>query len=76
MKLLERGIPRQGCQVIKEGMNIGEVTSGSFSPTLGEGIALTLVHDTLEAGDLVSLQIRQTLCPAQVTELPFVRKNR
>ena len=75
VRLLERGIARQGCPVLKEGRCMGEVTSGSFSPTLGEGIALILVTSPLQIGEQVALQIRQTLCHAQVVELPFVRKT-
>lgn len=74
VRLLDRGVPRQGCQVLKEGRAIGEATSGSFSPVLGEGIALILVEEPLKAGDQVALQIRQTLCRAEVADLPFVRK--
>ena len=75
MRLLEKGIARQGCQVIKNEKVIGEVTSGTFSPTLGEGIALVLVHTPLQIGERVQIQIRQNLCHAQVVELPFVRKT-
>ena len=75
VRLIGRGIPRQGCQIIKEEAIIGEVTSGSFSPTLGEGIALILVNKPLQVGEMVMMQIRQTLCPALVSEYPFVRKT-
>lgn len=74
VRLVDRGIPRQGHQVLKEGVVIGEVTSGSFSPGLGEGIALILVDSPLKKGELVALQIRQTLCRAEVADFPFVRK--
>jgi aminomethyltransferase len=74
VRLLDKGIARQGCQVLKNENLIGEVTSGSFSPTLGEGIALILVHTPLQIGDRIMIQIRQNLCHAQVVELPFVRK--
>lgn len=73
--LLDRGVAREGYPVLKEGQVIGEVTSGSFSPTLGQSIALILVNTPLQIGDQVSIQIRQTLCHAQVVELPFVRKQ-
>lgn len=75
VRLLDRGIARQGCQVKQEDSIIGEVTSGSFSPTLGDGIALILVKAPLQIGDQISIQIRQNLCHAQVVELPFVRKT-
>lgn len=75
VRLLDKGIARQGYLVLKEGIPIGEVTSGSFSPTLEGGIALILVHVPLQIGDYITIQIRQTLCPVQITELPFVRKK-
>lgn len=70
--LLEKGIARQGSAILKQGNPIGEVTSGSFSPGLGQGIALILVNNPLQIGDEVEIQIRQNLCRAQVRELPFI----
>lgn len=72
VRLLDKGIARQGCAVLKDEVSIGEVTSGSFSPTLGEGIALILVQSPLQIGDQVMIQIRQNLCKAQIVKLPFV----
>lgn len=72
VRMLDKGIPRQGYAILKEEKVIGEVTSGNFSPTLGEGIALILVQAPLQVGDCVDIQIRQNLCRAQVVELPFV----
>lgn len=73
--LLDKGIARLGCPILKEGAVIGEVTSGSFSPTLGEGIALILVKAPLQPGEHIQIQIRQHLCRARVVALPFVRKT-
>lgn len=73
--LLDKGIARQGNQILKEGRVIGEVTSGSYSPTLKQGVALVLVHTPLQIGDRIAIQIRQNLCHAQVVELPFVEKK-
>ena len=75
IRLLEGGIPRQGYQVLKEGAVIGEVTSGSYSPFLETGIALILVKSPLKPGEKIQIQIRQTLCAAEVAEIPFVRKT-
>lgn len=74
--LLDRGIAREGNPVFKDETQIGVVTSGSFSPTLNKAIALILVDQTLQIGDIINIQIRQTTCQAQVVELPFVRKNK
>ena len=68
------GIPRRGYPVLKGENRIGEVTSGGFSPILNRGIALILVKGKLQPEDSVAVQIRQTLYPAEVVELPFVRK--
>ncbi len=75
VRLSDRQIARQGYAVLQESVPIGEVTSGSFSPTLGASIALILVNKPLQKEDQVSIQIRQTLCPAYVVGLPFVRKT-
>lgn len=75
VRLLDGGIPRQGFKVFQEGEAIGEVTSGSYSPVLGTGIALILVKRPLKVGEQVMLQIRQTFCRAETAELPFVRKT-
>lgn len=75
VRLLERKIARQGCLVLKGEEVIGEVTSGSFSAVLEESIALILVATPLQIGDLIKLQIRQTLCDAEVVKIPFLRKT-
>jgi aminomethyltransferase len=75
IQLLDKGIAREGFSVYKERKRIGQVTSGSFSPTLNRAIALILVEGSLKEGDLVDVEIRQKQCQARVSQLPFVRKN-
>lgn len=75
IRLLDKGIARQGCPIFKDNRAIGFVTSGSYSPSLNQAIALILVDSPLKIGDLLTVQIRQTLCQCQVTELPFMRKT-
>lgn len=75
VNLMDKGVPRQNYPVLKAGKNIGFVTSGSFSPTLNTSIALVLVNEPLELGEVVEVVIRQTSCKAQIVEIPFVRKN-
>ncbi len=68
--------PRSGSAVLREGVGIGEVTSGNFSPVLGHGIALALVAEDgapLTPGTPVELELRGRRLPGQVTTLPFVR---
>jgi aminomethyltransferase len=75
IKLLDPGIARQGFPVFRGEVQIGEVTSGSFSPTLNAAIGLILTSSPLALGDVIDVQIRQTRCRAQVVPLPFIRKN-
>lgn len=75
IRLIDKGIAREGYSVYKNDKNIGVVTSGSFSPTLNQSIALILVSKELNLGDVVEIEIRQQKCKAEVTKLPFIRKQ-
>jgi len=62
MRIVDRGIPRHGYEIWKEGKQIGHVTSGGFSPTLDVGIALGYVaSEYAELGTEVEIKIRQRL---------------
>ena len=68
-----RGIPRHGMTVLDaQGTPIGEVTSGTFSPTLKKGIALALLPSGIKAGDHVQVEIRGRREPFDVVKPPFV----
>lgn len=68
-----RGIPRAHCDVKStDGAVIGTVTSGTFSPTLGRGVALALLDRTAAEGDEVVIDVRGRDVTAQVTKPPFV----
>ncbi len=70
----ERGIPRPHMAVLDAAgaRIVGEVTSGTFSPTLKQGIALALVDSAVEVGDDVQVDIRGRHSPFRVVALPFV----
>ncbi len=68
-----RGIPRPGCPVKDtDGKEVGVVTSGTFSPTLKQGIALVLVDRAVTWEDEVVIEVRKRELPARVTKPPFV----
>ncbi|QDO88374.1 glycine cleavage system aminomethyltransferase GcvT [Ornithinimicrobium ciconiae] len=68
-----RGIPRPGCEVrTGDGTVIGTVTSGTFSPTLGKGVALALLDRSAVEGDDVVIDVRGRDVTAQVKKPPFV----
>ena len=69
-----RGIPRSHCEVKDaDGALLGEVTSGTFSPTLKQGIALALLAPTVKEGDQVVVDVRGRDVPAKVVRPPFVQ---
>ncbi|MDG0027754.1 glycine cleavage system aminomethyltransferase GcvT [Trinickia sp. Y13] len=54
----------------------GEITSGTFSPSMQESIAFARVPKGVKPGDLVQVQIRGKALPASVVKLPFVRNGK
>jgi len=67
--------PRAGYRVVSEGVVVGEVTSGNFSPTLGRGIALAFLAPHLGPGAPVQVEARGHSLAAEVVELPFVPRG-
>ena len=70
--LLEPGIARADYEVFYEDRKIGNVTSGTLSPTLNKAIAIILVDRKFIPGDVVDVQIRQKRVKAEVVKLPFL----
>ena len=64
--------PRDGSPVLVDGEPAGVVTSGNFSPMLGQGIALAFLPPDVEEGASVEVDLRGTHLPAQVVPTPFV----
>ncbi len=73
LKAMGRGIPRHGMVVVNaDGDPVGEVTSGTFSPTLRTGIALALVDPAIVIGDQVGVIVRNRTEAFDVVKPPFV----
>ncbi len=64
--------PREGYPVLIDGAVAGSVTSGNFSPVLGQGIALAFLPPTAGVGTAVEIEARGKRLPGQVVKLPFV----
>ena len=72
--LAEKGRPpRDGCSVRRGEDEVGVVTSGNFSPVLGQGIALAFLAPDIGVGDDVIIDVRGRDRPAQVVKPPFHR---
>jgi len=74
-ELDERGIPRQGYDIVDHnGNKIGRVTSGTMSPSLGKGIGLGYVPKVFaDFHSKINIQIRKKAIPATVIKLPFYK---
>jgi aminomethyltransferase len=71
---LDRGIPRADLQVLDgDGAPVGRTTSGTFSPTLKQGIALALLDTRIGAGDQVAVDVRGRPLHCRVVRPPFVQ---
>ena len=76
LKSLDRGIPRAGMSVKNsDGVVVGEVTSGTFSPTLKHGIALALLSSDISVGTQLTIDVRGRESQCEVVKLPFVTSH-
>lgn len=76
-EMVDRGIPRQDYDILKDGKAVGKVTSGSFSPTLKKNIGLGYVPVELaSSGTEIEIQIRDKALKAKVVKLPFYKRKR
>ena len=72
-----RHIPRAHCAVLADEGRVGEVTSGTFSPTIKRGIALAYLSpaERFEPGTEVQIDVRGRIGPARVVKPPFVDRS-
>ena len=73
VKAVDRAIPRAHMSVqAADGRDIGEVTSGTFSPTLKIGIGLALLEPAISVGDRVFVDVRGRLGEFEVVAAPLI----
>jgi aminomethyltransferase len=72
--MLEKAIPRHGYELLNaEGSVIGEVTSGTMSPVLNQGIGMGYIAKEYAAfGTMVYVKIRNKMVSAEVVKVPFI----
>jgi aminomethyltransferase len=71
-EMIDRGIPRQHYPILNAaGEVIGEVTSGTQSPTLSKGIGMGYVS-TKHVGSEIFISIREKALKAEIVKMPFV----
>jgi aminomethyltransferase len=74
IEALDRGIPRPHMTVLRDDKPVGEVTSGTFSPTRKVGIGLALLDDA-EEGNELTLDVRGRKSTVKVVRPPFVKSS-
>jgi aminomethyltransferase len=72
--MIDRGIPRQGYELVDlNGNTIGEVTSGTSSPSLSVGIGMGYINrDFAKINIEIFVRIREKSIKARITRLPFM----
>ncbi|MCG7382891.1 glycine cleavage system aminomethyltransferase GcvT [Paenibacillus sp. ACRRY] len=77
IEVLERGIPRPHYPIYAEGVQIGEVTTGTQSPTLKRNLGLALIKSQYAAlGTPLEIEIRGKKLKAEVVKTPFHKRTR
>ena len=76
MVLENKGVLRNHQQVVCDGVGRGEITSGSFSPTLERSVALARVPAAVKIGDRCTVDLRGKPATVQVVKYPFVRNGK
>ncbi|MHB0869830.1 MAG: glycine cleavage system aminomethyltransferase GcvT [Chloroflexota bacterium] len=77
LEVTDRAIARQGTPVVAGGSEVGQVTSGSYSPTLDRSIAMALVKPEVATDrPPLGVSVRGAVHPAQVVDLPFYHRRR
>ncbi|MBN2255970.1 MAG: glycine cleavage system aminomethyltransferase GcvT [Deltaproteobacteria bacterium] len=76
-EMLDRGIARHGYKVFKDGSEVGEVTSGTFAPTVGKAIGMAFVPPSLkEPGTEIDIHIRSKSAKAKIVGIPFYKRKK
>ncbi len=75
-EMLDKGVPRQHYAIVRDGETVGEVTSGTLSPTLGKSIGLGYVDvPHHKRGTEIEIQIRKRRVAAKIVRTPFYKAS-
>ena len=76
IEMIERGIPRTGYKVLKDGQEIGYVTTGTQSPTLQKSIGMALIDSNFaEVGTELEVEIRNKSVKGKIIPTPFYKRK-
>lgn len=75
LMLDDRAVPRHGYKVLKDGVEVGEITTGYRLISVDQSCAVALVDSSLKLGDRVEVQIRKKTFPAIIVKKKFYDKH-
>lgn len=76
IEMAESGIPRSGYKIFVKGRMVGEVTSGTMSPSLGKAIGMGYIETVLSSmGAELNIEVRNRRIAARVTKIPFYTRK-
>lgn len=76
LEMIDRGIPREGYKILSGEEEIGFITSGTFSPSLGKNIGLALISTgEAQIGKEINVMIRNKPCKALIIKTPFYKRE-
>ena len=75
IELDENAIPRHGYKVLKDGKEVGEVTTGYHLISADKSCAVALVDASIQMGDRLEIQIRKKTFPGTVVKKKFYEKH-
>ena len=74
LSMLDRAIPRRGCDIINDDKVVGNVTSGTMSPMIKNGIGIGYIKKShYKLDSRISINIRGNLKKAKIIKPPFYR---
>lgn len=77
VEMIDKGIPRHGYKVWKDGVEIGEVTTGTQIPTTKRNVGLALLDTQhTEIGNEVEIEVRNKKLKAKVVATPFYKRQK
>jgi aminomethyltransferase len=71
-----RGVARAGYPVTAAGKTVGQVTTGSYAPTLGKNLGLALIETAFaKTGQIIDIEIRGKQVAAEIIAKPFYKRE-
>ncbi|HUT85460.1 MAG TPA: glycine cleavage system aminomethyltransferase GcvT [Elusimicrobiales bacterium] len=74
-ELIDKGVARNGCEICKDAVKIGTLTSATFSPSLGKSIGVGYVPSDLKEDETVEIMVHSRSFKAKATKVPFYKNK-